>query len=169
MAAAYDLYDPSSPYSAIHYRDKIDVALRLSKAGRALAYKETDLVASGPRVLSVQAITPDFTSMRVKFESVGAKGLEVRNSNHSTFEVAGTDNLWVQATIEGLVHHSKDTLAISAKVAAQSLPVTQARFLWRTAPCDFKQCAVYSKHEQLPAFPWKGNVLTPAGWDSVLV
>lgn len=166
MAAALDLYDPDSPYGVVHYRDKVDVALRLSVAGRALAYNETDLVASGPRVLSVQAVTLDFSSMKVKFESVGVAGLEVRNRSHG-FEVAGADDVWVPASIESV--EGSDTLLISAKVTAKSLPVKQARFLWRTVPCLFKQCAVYSKHEQFPALPWKGAVLEPATWSAALI
>ena len=48
MAVAMDLGDPTSPYGSIHPRDKQDVGARLTLAGRAVAYGDTDVYYTGP-------------------------------------------------------------------------------------------------------------------------
>lgn len=48
MAVAIDLGDPTSPFGSIHPRDKQDVGARLALAGRAVAYRDSEVYFTGP-------------------------------------------------------------------------------------------------------------------------
>ena len=126
MAVINDIGEPGD----IHPKNKQDVAARLARIARHVAYRE-DLVYSGPRFL--QATTETATTgdrgarMRVWFDSVGG-GLKARGGAVvKGFEVAGEDKRFypADARIEG------------ATVVAASPNVPQpvaVRYAWAPNP-----------------------------------
>jgi sialate O-acetylesterase len=133
MAVTIDIGDPDN----VHPTDKVDVGLRLALAARALSYGE-NVSYSGP--LFRQA-TPEGSAIRVWFDH-HAKGLVVKGSELTGFEVAGADGKFVAATarIEGTT-----VVASSPDVAAPKF----VRYGWANSP----QCNLFNG-EGLPASPF---------------
>ncbi len=134
MAVAIDIGNPTD----IHPKDKQDVGLRLALAAQAISYGE-HVEYSGPMF---REAAPEGASIRVWFNHAGA-GLETRNGELETFEVAGRDQHFVpaQARIDG------DTVVASAATVPKPVYV---RYGW----CDYCACNLYNK-DGLPASPFQ--------------
>ena len=132
MAVTIDIGNPDN----VHPTDKVDVALRLARAARALSYGEA-VEYSGP--LFRQA-TPAGSAIRAWFDH--ARGLTAKDGAVTGFEVAGADGKFfpATATIEG------------ATVQATSPSVAEpvfVRYGWANSP----QCNLFNG-EGLPASPF---------------
>jgi sialate O-acetylesterase len=139
----------------IHYKDKLDVGLRLALAARRVAYGEKDLVASGPLYT---AMTVENGKIRLKFKEIGS-GLILRvppwlkaeapaeaaanATGLKGFAIAGEDRkwIWAEASIDG------DTVVVSGQGLAHPVAV---RYDWQDCPPG----NLYNK-EGLPASPFR--------------
>jgi sialate O-acetylesterase len=132
MAVTIDIGNPDN----VHPTNKVDVALRLARAARALSYGET-VEYTGP---TFRQATPEGSAIRAWFDH--AKGLTAKDGEVTGFEVAGTDGKFFPATakVEG-----STVVATSPSVAE---PVF-VRYGWANSP----QCNLFDG-EGLPASPF---------------
>ncbi|XP_060572916.1 sialate O-acetylesterase-like [Ruditapes philippinarum] len=151
MAVAMDLPDYNSTRGTIHPRDKQDVAKRLALAGRAVAYKETNLDFQGPIPTSITQMT---NKLVIEFDH-GNSAIEVRATDG--FELCCGNNIhhncsynaWKPAPI---VAHDLSTVTINTAACHGSLHVVAAvRYAWEMSPCEFKMCPLYDSTNDLPA------------------
>jgi sialate O-acetylesterase len=135
MAVTIDIGDKTN----VHPKNKQELGDRLARIARANVYGEK-IEFSGPMVDSMQA---KGNSIRINFTHVGA-GLMAKDGGLKTFEIAGSDNKFVQATakIDG------DTIVVSSDAVA--VP-TVARYAWNRWP---EGCNLYNK-DGLPAAPFR--------------
>ncbi len=134
MAVTIDLGDRKD----VHPHDKAPVGHRLMRLALAKAYGR-DLEASGPVPVSA---TRDGAALRVRFTHL-AGGLVARGGPLATFELAGTDGVFVPATatIDG----------DSVLVRADAVPAPAAvRYAWANYPAG---CNLYNGAD-LPAAPF---------------
>jgi sialate O-acetylesterase len=133
MAVTIDIGNPDD----VHPTDKVDVALRLARAARALTYGETTLEYNGP---SFRQVTPEGPVLRAWFDH--AKGLTAKGGDVTGFEVAGADGKFVPASakIEG------ETIVVSSPSIAEPVAV---RYGWPNSP----QCNLFNS-DGLPASPF---------------
>ena len=83
MAVAMDLGNASSPYGSIHPNDKLDVGIRLARAGLAVAYGES-VYYTGPLVSDVLVShQQDLWEVLVEYDhaSVGSRGLLLKSND----------------------------------------------------------------------------------------
>jgi sialate O-acetylesterase len=132
MAVTIDIGNPDD----VHPTDKVDVALRMARAARALTYDEK-VEYFGP---DFRQATPEGASIRAWFDH--AKGLTAKGGELTGFEVAGADGKFAPATakIDG-----ETIIASSPDVPA---PVS-VRYGWANSP----QCNLFNA-EGLPASPF---------------
>jgi sialate O-acetylesterase len=132
MAVTIDIGNPDD----VHPTDKIDVALRMARAARALTYGES-VEYYGP---DFRQAAPEGTSIRAWFDH--AKGLTAKGGEVTDFEVAGADGKFVSATakIEG------ETVVASSASVPEPISV---RYGWANSP----QCNLFNA-EGLPASPF---------------
>ena len=152
MAVAMDLGDPQSPYGSIHPRDKQDVGLRLSLAGRAVAYDAQSLYYSGPIAnkitlqkgntgMSATVTYRDVSETLLRQSSFGFElGCVQQGNNKTTF---------VEGTATGI--QGANAMINFPDCPAGSSP-KMVQYAWREDPCPFKQCAVYSGGLPSPPF-----------------
>ena len=133
MAVTIDIGDPVD----IHPKNKQDVGLRLSLAGRAIAYGEK-IEWSGPLY---RQVTQEEHALRVWFDHAG--GLMARGAELTGFEVADGDGKYSAADtkIEGT--------SVVVSSAAVPKPVS-VRYGWAANPT----CNLVNK-EGLPASPFQ--------------
>jgi sialate O-acetylesterase len=137
MAVAIDIGQAEN----LHPTDKKDVGLRLYLAALSLAYKEQNVVSSGPLYQSMQTEGDHIT---LSFTQVGG-GLRARGGDSlSGFAIAGEDRkfVWARATIQG------DKVMVSSPAVAHPVAV---RYGWADNPAG---CNLYNK-EGLPASPFR--------------
>ena len=154
MAVAMDLGDPTSPFGSIHPRDKEDVGARLALAGRAVAYGDTTVYYTGPLAKSAKIVTPStqpITQIEVNFADI-FMGLELRY--HYGFEIGcassqGTVLQWIEATAKNVKGY---TVLVDAPNCPTGKTAEMIRYCWRTDPCIFKKCPVYSGDLPSPPF-----------------
>uniref|UniRef100_A0A1X7VPF4 Sialate O-acetylesterase domain-containing protein n=1 Tax=Amphimedon queenslandica TaxID=400682 RepID=A0A1X7VPF4_AMPQE len=156
MAVAMDLGDPTSPHGSVHPRDKQDVAIRLSRAGRAIAYGDTSLYYTGP--LPVSATITDLRetiSAKIMYRNVEDKlysfskyGFEL-----SCKERTGNTVSWIEGTLDTVMN---DYVTVSfPRCPAGDAVGEEIRYAWRQDPCVFKKCAIYSGSDYLfPSPPY---------------
>ncbi|MFN7921351.1 MAG: sialate O-acetylesterase [Bryobacteraceae bacterium] len=126
QAVINDIGEPGD----IHPKNKQDVGARLALAARHIAYRETQVVYSGPRFKMATreaATTGDRgIKMRVWFDSVGG-GLKARSGALKGFEVAGPDKQFhaAEARIDG------QTIVVSSPDVAEPVAV---RYAWAANP-----------------------------------
>lgn len=132
MAVTIDIGNPDN----VHPTNKVDVALRLARAARALSYGEA-VEYTGP---TFRQSTPEGSAIRAWFDH--AKGLTAKGGEVTEFEVAGADGKFFPATakVEG-----STVVATSPSVAE---PVF-VRYGWANSP----QCNLFDG-EGLPASPF---------------
>jgi sialate O-acetylesterase len=147
MAVAIDVGESYD----IHPRNKQDVGLRLALNARTLVYGERDLVYSGPMFKSMSV---EGGKCRLSFSHVG-DGLVVKGiGGLRTFEIAGDDNQFVQASakIEG------EAVEVWSEMVENPLTV---RYAWADDP---QGCNLYNMRGQetwLPAAPFRTNQQPP--------
>lgn len=162
MAVAMDLGNKSSSYGSIHPPDKQDVGYRLALAGQAIAYGETDVYFSGPLVsnvmISVNSSGSTFWVAVVEYQSVGNQGIELRSTHgFQLYCVSSEDPEKAKFTDTKII---STKLGFVVKLLGTCPPDYVAkglRYAWSAAPCEFKQCAVYSKQNGLPSPPFLWN------------
>ena len=120
MVVTHDLGE----WNDIHPLNKQDVGYRLSLAARAIAYREKELVFSGPTYKSIQ-----FTGYRavIKFDTHGSS-LAVKNGGPlQGFQIAGDDRkfYWADAKIE------EDKVVVWNKAVKNPVAV---RYAWANNP-----------------------------------
>jgi len=132
MAVTIDIGNPDD----VHPTDKVDVALRMARAARALTYGET-VEYNGP---DFRQATPEGASIRAWFDH--AKGLTAKGGEVTAFEVAGADKKFAAATakIEG------ESIIASSPAVPEPVYV---RYGWTNSP----QCNLFNA-EGLPASPF---------------
>ncbi|XP_065338142.1 sialate O-acetylesterase-like [Cloeon dipterum] len=131
MAPAYDLYDPSSPFGSVYFRDKQTVARRLAHSFVFLYYDRFDLEFVGP-IPSIRR--DDLTMCTVTYSwQVQFNG---QAGDPSGFYFRRLDGVWVEAPIYNV---TSDTLTYMIEETA-----TEMAYGWSAKPCDYKSCPVYS-------------------------
>lgn len=128
-------------WNDIHPDRKKEVGERLALATEKLAYKENDIVYSGPLY---ESATVEGSSIRIKFTQTGS-GLVSRDGEPLTlFSIAGADKRWVwaEAKIDG------NTVVVRNAAVAQPMYV---RFAWADNPDGAN---LFNK-EGLPASPFR--------------
>ncbi|MGD0737445.1 MAG: sialate O-acetylesterase [Terracidiphilus sp.] len=133
MAVTIDIGNPDN----VHPTDKVDVAMRLALAARAISYDE-DISYSGPMF---EQATPEGSAIRVWFDH-HAKGLTAKGGALTGFEVAGADGKFVAATatIDG------NTVMATSPLVAEPVYV---RYGWANSP----ECNLFNGIG-LPASPF---------------
>lgn len=63
----------------------------------------------------------------------------------------GTDSIWSEVPI---IKHDNQSVTLSYKQNCSNQWIMGLRYEWRETPCDYKQCAVYSTENSLPAPPF---------------
>lgn len=153
MATAVDLVDNHD--DVIHPRDKTDVGYRLSLGALNLAYQNTSIEYYPPRVDSISyekngMVTIRFVSL---FEPV-----EILVQNKDGIEICCDDSscpldsadTWFQISDFDVSQGQLVTFELPSKCDI----LKAVRYLWRQKPCEFKQCALYSKSMNLPIYPF---------------
>ena len=156
MAVAIDLGDPKSPHGSVHPRDKQDVAIRLSTAGRAVAYGDTSLYYTGPLPVSATINNLKGTlSAKITYKNVQDK---LYSFSKYGFELSckqngATNSSWIEGTLERVMN---DYAIISFPQCPADYTIgDQIRYAWRQDPCVFKKCAIYSGSDYLfPSPPY---------------
>jgi sialate O-acetylesterase len=133
MAVTIDIGDPDD----IHPKNKQDVGLRLSLAGRAIAYGEK-IEWSGPLYRSV---TQEDHALRVWFDHAG--GLMAKGTEVTGFEIAGADGKYSQA--EAKIEGTSVVVSSTAVLAPVSV-----RYGWAANP----SCNLFNK-DGLSASPFQ--------------
>jgi len=162
MAVAMDLGNKSSSYGSIHPPDKEDVGFRLSLAGQAIAYGNTDIYYTGPLVSDVTILANGSGSMSwvafVEYRSVGKRGIEVRSKHGFEFYcVLSKDQRKTMFTEAKIDSARLGFVVIVYGTCPPGYAAKGLRYAWATAPCEFKQCAVYSQENGLPGPPFLWN------------
>ncbi len=139
MVVAIDLGE----WNDLHPLNKKGVGERLALAARKLAYKENDLVSSGPLYESAKI---EGNKIRISFTSTGS-GLMVKTDNEDEliyFAIAGADKkfVWAKAVIEN------NTVVVWSDDIQQPMYV---RYAWADNPDGAN---LYNK-EGLPASPFR--------------
>lgn len=157
MAVAMDLGDPSSPHGSVHPRDKQDVGMRLSLSARNIVYGQDQVYYSGPLAFSawmVPATTSVIQQVQVEFRNVMDK-LELRwmyGFEIGCVDRTQTDQLqWLEGTIKS-VSSSGNSVTVEFPKCPIGFNSKMIRYAWRTDPCSFKKCAIYSGSLPSPPF-----------------
>lgn len=127
-------------WNDIHPLNKKDVAKRLVLAARKIAYKEKNIVFSGP-TLKNKKIKGD--KIILKFENIGS-GLVAKDGELKEFAIAGSDQkfVWAKAVIK------KNKIIVSSEAVKNPVAV---RYAWADNP---DEANLYNK-EDLPASPFR--------------
>jgi len=133
MAVTIDIGDAVD----IHPKNKLDVGLRLARAGRAIAYGEK-LEWSGPLY---RQLTREGSALRVWFDH--AAGLTAKGGPLVGFEIAGPDGKFVAADAK------IDGASVIVSNASVPDPVS-VRYAWAPNPT----CNLYNR-DGLPASPFQ--------------
>ncbi|XP_060070508.1 sialate O-acetylesterase-like [Ylistrum balloti] len=152
MAVAMDLPDFKSPYGTIHPRFKHDVASRLALSALGVAYHQSGLEYQGPYPSNYHKAGH---SLNIEYDQ-GRTPIRV-NTNVSNFEICCSYRecnlnygVWLPSPIT-----SHDISSITFDTSACGhVPVSAIRYAWRESPCDFKECAVYGRDNDLPGPPF---------------
>ena len=147
MAVAIDLGDPNSPHGSVHPRDKQDVGIRLSTAGRAIAYGDSSIYYTGPlpteaMLTSVgSAVSP--IEAKVSYSSILDKLYYTSKYGFELACISSSEDTWIAGTVSHT--DSMNFVYVSfPQCPAGYKPGQYIRYAWRQDPCVFKQCAVYS-------------------------
>lgn len=130
-------------WNDIHPLDKQTVGERLALSANKLAYGEKSLLASGPTLKKVKAVSD---ALVLSFADVG-EGLEARGGDLKRIAVAGADKKFVWATAEV----RKDKLIVRADSVAKPIWV---RYAWADNP----EGANLYNSAGLPASPFEARV-----------
>ncbi|XP_059478328.1 sialate O-acetylesterase-like isoform X2 [Neocloeon triangulifer] len=130
MAPAYDLYDGTSPYGSIYYRDKQTVAKRLANSFVFLYYDRFDLEFVGPipSIYKLDTFCTATFGWKVKFN--GQAG------DPSGFFFKRRNGIWIEAPIFNI---TSDTMTFEVEELA-----TELAYGWSARQCEYKMCPIYS-------------------------
>jgi sialate O-acetylesterase len=145
MAVAIDLGE----WNDIHPDRKKEVGERLALIGEKLAYREKDIVYSGPLY---QSAAVESNKITISFSNTGS-GLTTNDGEElSQFAIAGADKkfVWAHAKIEG------DKVIVWNDAITNPMYV---RYAWSDNPDGAN---LYNK-EGLPASPFRTDTPTPKG------
>lgn len=164
MAVAMDLPDFTSVWGAIHPRDKQDVAQRLYLSGLDVAYGRPQMY-EGPRPVNISQddvylnlyYGPDWTLHVRSYE-----GFELCCSWNGREECSSGNSWWLPSSV---LKWASNFVYLDGLVCGEGQYIVGIRYAWRESPCIFKQCAVYSEENELPAPPF--IFLNPAGSGNV--
>ena len=161
MAVATDLGDPKSPYGSVHPRDKQDVGARLAMSAQSVAYNTAGIYCSGPIAASAQVskYNADDGEVQIEVTFQNTSGSIELRSKYG-FEIGcinSKDSQWLEGTIIGTT--SDKSINVGFPTCPQGYSMTKIQYDWRTNPCVFKQCAVYS--DDLPSPPFVIDVTPP--------
>lgn len=139
MAVAIDLGE----WNDVHPDDKKDVGVRLALAAEKVAYKEEDIVYSGPLY---QSSKTEGNKIIVSFSNTGSGLISIDGEDLSQFAIAGVDKkfVWANAKIEG------DRVIVWSDDIQDPLYV---RYAWADNPDGAN---LYNK-EGLPASPFRSD------------
>jgi hypothetical protein len=172
MAVTYDLGDASSPFSDVHFRDKVAVGDRLAAAvlHSAFAQQFPAVNWAPPRVVDVvPASAPPFTALTVSLSTDDGLGVALKDGGQCTRCCAGGG---AAALVQ--LRSSKGAWVGAAGVAvaagggglAVTAPSADAYTALRFAVSDYPQCAVVGVGNgfPLPAFEAlvEGGAAAPA-------
>lgn len=154
MAVAIDLGDPDSPHGSVHPRDKQDVGIRLSAAGRAVAYNEPSVYYTGPiptgATLSEFGSSVNYTiSADIRYKNIVGK---LYNNWEYGFElscVSDSGDEWIGGTVNMIIDNS---VTVYFPKCPSDQPGKYIRYAWRQNPCVFMKCAIYASGVGYP-FP----------------
>ena len=120
MAQSTDTTNPSDNFGGGHPRNKQEIGRRLALWALAKDYGQINLVHSGPRFQSLKA---EGSHLRISFDQVGGGLITRDNKAPDSFEIAGPDGVFVEATarIDGA------TVIVSSEKVAQPKAM---RFAW---------------------------------------
>jgi sialate O-acetylesterase len=146
MAVATDLGDPASPFGSIHPRDKQDVGARLALAGRAVAYGDSQIYYTGP-IATTATMSSGSSEVVVEYTSLSGTELQLRSPYG--FELGCSDGTWMNATASQV---SGNRVVVGVPSCAAGAKPAALRYCWRSNPCSFKMCPVYSGDLPSPPF-----------------
>jgi len=154
MATAIDLIDPMN-VDPIHPRYKASIAERLSLGARALAYGEK-VYWSGPIYSHYMLINPSpniwYLHIYFKPESIGSDGLQQRSTAGVEVQfVNKTTNIETKWISYDIASFQNNLMSIRVWKFEES-NFFKLRYNWKSEPCEFKRCALYSNG--LPALPF---------------
>lgn len=168
MAAALDLADPQSPYGSVHIRDKEDVGKRLSSAALHHVFKVGPDEEGPHPVAAVQDlgyVVLKYSSDNLVIDGGAENNFEVccRDSNCDVSDLSehGMDE-WLAS---GINDYGTDTIQISGQNCDDKLGVKRIRYAWKSTPCEFKKCQLYSKQ----GFPAPPFVIDVTHYEKLLV
>ena len=156
MAVAMDLVDNTSPWGAGHPRHKEPVGLRLALGGLALAYGVANITYQGP-VPTDFIYDPKSPSLTIIFDR---KKSELVVKRKTGFELCCTPNTSVHCNMSDAnnwypaKYTHTDAHSITLTGDLKKCVITAVRYVWRSTPCDYKMCDIYSKINDLPASPF---------------
>ncbi|XP_070190149.1 sialate O-acetylesterase-like [Littorina saxatilis] len=152
MAVAMDLKDVgTNPLGPYHPRDKQDVAQRLVLGALNVAYGRKNIEFQGPFPTAFEK-DQDQKTLTIEYDH-GHTPLDIRSNDGfdvccNTFAPACDGNsTWVKAPITG---HDNSHVTVSY-AGCGSRRLVGLRYAWKSQPCEFKQCAIYSAESDLPA------------------
>ena len=136
MAVTIDIGE----WNDIHPLNKKDVAKRLALAAKKMAYKEKNVVFSGPTLKSKKS---KGNKIILEFENVGS-GLVAKGGELKEFAIAGADKkfVWAKAIIK------KNKIIVFNESVKNPVAV---RYAWADNP---DKANLYNK-ENLPASPFR--------------
>lgn len=140
MAVTIDLGE----WNDIHPGNKKPIGDRLALAARRVAYKETNIVHSGP---TLDSVTSDKNQMILHFSNTGSGLISYDNGDLKWIALAGADKkfFWATSRIEG------DSVVVWNEAVPDPLYV---RYAWSDNPDGAN---LFNK-EGLPASPFEANV-----------
>ncbi|MDH7911701.1 sialate O-acetylesterase [Winogradskyella sp. SYSU M77433] len=136
MAVTIDIGE----WNDIHPLNKKDVGKRLALAAKKIAYKDSEVVYSGPILKSYEVQENEII---LEFENTGS-GLMAKGGELKEFAIAGADKkfVWAKAEIKG------DKVIVTNPSITNPVAV---RYAWADNP---DEANLYNK-EELPASPFK--------------
>jgi sialate O-acetylesterase len=152
MAVATDLGDPASPFGSIHPRDKQDVGQRLALAARGITYGDSLVYFSGPLAITA-TLSADLKEVEVEYTSLAGSEVELRYPYG--FELGCSDGVWLDAVATSA---AINRVLVGVPSCAEGAEPVGLRYCWRSAPCPFKKCPVYSG--DLPSPPFEMTLTT---------
>ena len=145
MAVAMDLGDPTSPFGSVHPRDKETVGMRLSLAGRAIAYGDNDVYYTGPLVTG-------YSNNVFTFHNI-PEGEKLQLNSEYGFEIgctSGSKANWLPGTAKEV--QGNDGIMVDFPSCPEGYTATAVRYSWMEDPCPYLKCAVYC--DDLPSPPF---------------
>ncbi|XP_005106538.1 sialate O-acetylesterase isoform X1 [Aplysia californica] len=148
MAVTLDLPGFNSTYGPTHPQDKADVGARLALSGLSVAYNQKTFY-QGPFPRSG---APSSSGYVLDYGSTWK--LVVRSQDVFEFFCERKDGSYGKWVVTSSVASNSTSITLKSDVCGNDEKIMGVRYAWRTSPCTFKKCAVYSTVNSLPAPPF---------------